>query len=121
DLRLIGEKESLRKHEIPSRIIIDFEPFTPQNGLLTSSMKHYRHKLAAHYADRLKLPSSIQQRLKNMIETATGKSISIDNSEDNVFLNIGGDSLAAVRLSKMIENDLGISLSLNILFDPQMN
>ncbi|CAF3354563.1 unnamed protein product [Rotaria socialis] len=121
DLRSIGQKESLRKHEIPSRIIIDFEPFTPQNGLLTSSMKHCRHKLAAHYADRLKLPSSIQQRLKNMIETVTGKSISIGSSKDNIFLNIGGDSLAAVRLSEMIENDLGISFSLNLLFDPQMN
>ncbi|CAF3892415.1 unnamed protein product [Rotaria sp. Silwood2] len=121
DLRSIGEKESLRKHEIPSGIIIDFEPFTPQNGLLTSSMKLCRYKLAAHYADRLKTSNSIEQRLKTIIETVTGQSISTDNKEKNVFLSIGGDSLAAIRLSRMIENDLGIPLSFNILFDSTMN
>ncbi|CAF4227794.1 unnamed protein product, partial [Rotaria sordida] len=121
DLHSIGEKESLRKYEIPSRIIIDFEPFTSQNGLLTSSMKPCRHKLAAHYADQLKIPNAIEQRLKTIIENVTGRLISIDNKEENVFLSIGGDSLAAIRLSRMIENDLGISLSFNILFDPKMN
>jgi thioester reductase-like protein len=37
-----------------------------------------------------------------------------------VFLSVGGDSLSAVRLSRMIENDLGIPLPLNIFFDPKM-
>jgi fatty acid CoA ligase FadD9 len=120
DLRSIGEKESLRKHEIPSRIIIDFQPFTSENGLLTSSMKPCRHKLAAHYADRLKAPNDIEQRLKTIIETATGQSI-VTNKEENVFLSVGGDSLSAVRLSQMIENDLGLPLPLNVLFDPKMN
>ncbi|CAF1143253.1 unnamed protein product [Didymodactylos carnosus] len=120
DLRSIAEKESLRKHEIPSRIIIDFQPFTSENGLLTSSMKPCRHKLAAHYADRLKTTSiTIEQQLKTIIETATGQSMSIDK-EDNLFLANGGDSLSAVRLSRMIENDLGIPIPLNILFDPKM-
>ena len=121
DLRSIAEKESLRKHEIPSRIIIDFEPFTSQNGLLTSSMKLCRPKLAAHYADRLKTSDNIEQRLKTIIETVTGRSISTDNKDENVLLTVGGDSLAAVRLSRMIENDLGIPLSSNLLFDPKMN
>jgi fatty acid CoA ligase FadD9 len=119
DICSIAEKESLRKHEIPSRIIIDFEPFTPENGLLTSSMKPCRHKLAAHYADRLKPPNTIEQRLKSIIETVTGQSMS-SGKEENFFLNVGGDSLAAVRLSRMIENDLGIPLPLNILFHPKM-
>ncbi|CAF4305555.1 unnamed protein product [Adineta steineri] len=54
DLQTIAKKESLRKHEIPSHIIIDFQAFTPENGLLTSSMKPCRHKLATYYADQLK-------------------------------------------------------------------
>jgi fatty acid CoA ligase FadD9 len=120
DLRSIGEKEALRKHEIPSRIIIDFQPFTSENGLLTSTMKPCRHKLASHYADRLKTPNDdIEQRLKTIIQIVTGQSVSKEK-EENVFLNAGGDSLSAVRLSRMIENDLGIPLPLNILFDPQM-
>ena len=119
DLRLIGKKEALRSHEIPSQIIIDYEPFTSENGLLTSSLKPCRHKLAAHYAHRFKPSNNIEQRLKNMIETTTGQSISTDQTE-NVFLHLGGDSLAAVRLSRMIENDLGVTLPLDILFDPKM-
>jgi fatty acid CoA ligase FadD9 len=120
DLRLIGERESLRKHEIPSHIIVDFEPFTPENGLLTSSMKPCRHKLASHYADRLKTPNTIEQRLKTIIESITGQSISTDK-EENALLSVGGDSLAAVRLSRMIENDLGISVPVNILYEPKMS
>lgn len=47
DFRSLAHKESLRHHEIPSHIVIDFHPFTPENGLLTSSMKPCRHKPAA--------------------------------------------------------------------------
>ena len=64
DLRSLAKKESLRVHEIPAQIVIDFEPFTPENGLLTSSLKHCRHKLAARYADRLKISKTIDQRLE---------------------------------------------------------
>jgi fatty acid CoA ligase FadD9 len=119
DLRLIADKESLRKHEIPSRLIIDFEPFTPENGLLTSNMKPCRHKLAAHYGDRLKQYNTIEQRLKTIIETTVGQSFST-GKEDDVFISTGGDSLTAVRLSRMIENDLGISVPLRALLQPNM-
>jgi len=117
-LRSLATKESLRKHEIPCRLIIDFEPFTPENGLLTSSMKLCRYRLAAHYSDRLKAAESIENRLKNMIEKATGRRLTTDQATN--FLSIGGDSLAAVRLSRMIHDDLGIPIPLNILFESNM-
>jgi fatty acid CoA ligase FadD9 len=119
DLCSIAEKELLRKHEIPSRLIIDFEPFTPENGLLTSTMKPCRHKLAAHYGDRLKQSNTIEQRLKTIIETTTGKSFSTDAGDD-VFIPTGGDSLTAVRLSRSIENDLGISVPISALLQPNI-
>ena len=121
DLRSIGEKESLRPHEIPSQIIVDFDPFTSENGLLTSSLKHCRPKLAAHYAHRFTKSNNIQQRLKTIIQAVTGQSIDAEEDDEKTFVSVGGDSLAAVRLSRMIENDLGVSLPLNILFDPKMN
>jgi fatty acid CoA ligase FadD9 len=119
DLRLIAEKESLRKHEIPSRLVIDFQPFTPENGLLTSTMKPCRHKLAAYYGDRLEKAKTIEQQLKMIIETATGQSLLTDD-KDNVFIPTGGDSLTAVRLSRTIENDLGITVPMSILLAPNM-
>ena len=121
DLRSIGERESLRPHEIPSQLIIDFDPFTPENGLLTSSLKHCRPKLAAHYAHRFTKSNNIQQRLKTIIQAVTGQSIDAEEDDEKTFVSVGGDSLAAVRLSRMIENDLGVSLPLNILFNPKMN
>lgn len=119
DLHLLAEKESLRKHERPSRLVIDFEPFTSENGLLTSTHKPCRYKLAAYYGDRIKTCKTIEEQLKAIIETTTGKSL-LKDDEDNVFIPTGGDSLTAVRLSRIIENDLGISVSLSVLLEPNI-
>jgi fatty acid CoA ligase FadD9 len=118
DLRSIGEKDSLRPREIPSRLIIDFQPFTPENGLLTSSMKLCRYKLAAHYADRIKSTvstTSVQQRLKQIIESVRGAAV---GEQQTSLISSGTDSLSTVRLSKLIEKDLGTCIPLHILFDP---
>ncbi|CAF1312551.1 unnamed protein product [Adineta steineri] len=119
ELHSIGLKESLRKHEIPLRIVIDFEPFTVENGLLTSSMKPCRPKLAAKYADRLKKTFNIEKQLKTIIETVTGETLTNDNEVN--FLIGGGNSLTAVRLSRMIREDLGVTVPVSILFEPTMN
>ena len=120
DLRSIAKKESLAKHEIPSHLVIDVEPFTAENGLLTSSLKPCRPKLAAHYADRLKPTRSIQTRLETILHNVNG-SVVPQKDDDHIFLSGGGDSLAAVRLSRMIENELGISVPVSTLFEPNMN
>ncbi|UJR29135.1 hypothetical protein I4U23_010349 [Adineta vaga] len=119
DLRSIAKQQALRAHEIPSHLIIDFEPFTPENGLLTSSFKPCRHKLAAYYGERLRATKTIDQRLKVIIEAATGHSLSNDDKE-HLLLSNGGDSLQAVRLSRMIEKDFGIPVPISILFDSNM-
>jgi fatty acid CoA ligase FadD9 len=119
DLRQIADKESLRAHEIPSRLVIDLCPFTADNGLLTSSMKPCRYKLAAHYADRLRPADSIEQQLQSILESTRGRRLAPDE-RDTPLIGTGTDSLAAVRLSRQIEHDLGIALPLSALFDPTM-
>ena len=119
DLISMAEKESLRTYEIPSIILIDFEPFSCENGLLTSSHKPCRHKLSAFYSERLKAMNTVDQRLKTIIETASGRSLS-DNDAQDLLLANGADSLTAVRLSRMIENDLGVPVPISVLFDPTM-
>ena len=121
DIRSIAKKESLRPHEIPFHLVIDFEPFTPENGLLTSSLKPCRHKLAAHYADQLKPRKDIQQQLKSILETVIGQSIGDNDEDDQNFISAGGDSLTAVRLSRMIEQNLGIPIPTSMLFQSNMN
>jgi fatty acid CoA ligase FadD9 len=118
DMRSIATKESLGKHEITFRIIIDFEPFTAENGLLTSSLKLCRRKIASHYADRLKNHRTIEERLKDMLEITTGQQLSMNKSIN--FMAIGGNSLAAVRMSRMIQDELGVNMPLDVLFESEM-
>ncbi|CAF1105727.1 unnamed protein product [Adineta steineri] len=119
DLQTIAAQQSLQKHEIPSKLIIDFQPFTSENGLLTLSMKLCRYKLAAHYADRLNDNKMIDSRLKNIIEKVTGQQLS-NMENDHFFITMGEDSLTSLRLSHMIRNDLGVSIPFNLLFQPNM-
>ena len=108
DLCLIPTKESLRQHEIPSPLLMDFEPFTPENGLLTSSMKPCHPKLAVYYTERL----------RTLIENVTGRSLTSDDNDS--FMAADGNSLTAVRLSRMIQNDLGVPMPVNVLFQSDM-
>ena len=62
---------------------------------------------------------TIEQQLKQVIETKTGQSLATDD-HDHAFIPTSGDSLAAVRLSRIIENDLGISVPLNLLLQPNV-
>ncbi|CAF1425221.1 unnamed protein product [Adineta ricciae] len=119
DLRTIGVKESLQKYEIPSKIILESQPFTPENGLLTLSMKLCRYKLAAHYADRLKENRTVDDRIKDMIESITGQQLPIGQNRP-ISITMGADSLTGLRLSHMIRKDLGVSIPLQVLFDSNM-
>lgn len=119
DIRSIAIKESLGKHEIPFKLVIDFAPFTAENGLLTSSLKLCRQKIALHYADRLKDHRTIEERINDMLETATGQQLSLDKAID--LMAIGGHSLAAVRMSRMIQDELGVNMPLDVLFQSKMS
>ena len=118
DIRSIAAKESLGKHEIPLRLIVDFEPFTAENGLLTSSLKLCRRKIASHYTDRLKSHCTIEERLQRMLEISTGQQLSTDTAIN--FMTVGGHSLAAIRMSHMIQDELGVNMPLDLLFESKM-
>ena len=49
ELRRIGSENSLPGWEIPVDIILDPDPFTVENGLLTSTLKKSRPKLEQKY------------------------------------------------------------------------
>ena len=60
---------------------------------------------------------NVQQRLQQIIESVRGKRT---DEQETSLISSGTDSLSTLRLSKMIENDLGISIPLHILFDPNV-
>ena len=83
-------------------------------------MKLCRHKLAAHYADRLKDTESVEDQLKTILETVTGQKLPTDRG-GHFFRDVGVNSLAGLKLAHTIRHDFGISISLDLLFERNMN
>ena len=53
DITKLGRQANLAPHEIPPSLILDTEPWTPENGLLTISFKLARPALKRHFQQRL--------------------------------------------------------------------
>ncbi len=71
ELQTIARKNSLPGWEVPVGIILEFEPFTSENNLLTSTMKANRPMLEKKYKNALeglyaKVIPSVGQRCVNL-------------------------------------------------------
>ena len=114
DLCTNATKESLQKHEIPRKIVIDFQVFTPENGLRALSMNLCRPELVGYYVHQLKDNNSIDDQLKMIIEKATKHQLSVNETDQ--LLITDEDSLIGLRLSHMIFYGFGVSIPLSFLF-----
>jgi hypothetical protein len=98
----------LASYEIPKGLLLDMDGWTSDNGKLTPSGKPVRRNLEKAHNIRLnalfnKLEAAdinTQKRLKNIMQAALG----IDSLNDNSkFVEIGGDSLSAVKVLSNIK------------------
>ena len=137
----IGRESGLRSFEIPRDIIIADEPFTQENGLLSSVNKpirpairnRYGQELEAIYEahertrqnelDALKLEKrllSTEERLAVLLNSTLG--VRCDKEErSKTFHELGGDSLGAVQLSIYIEREFGVSIKGDQILSPRGN
>ena len=121
DLRCLAKQEQLRPYEIPHQFIIEPNKFTSENGFLTATLKLCRYKLHQHYGHRFNNNErSLELILQQIINSFNETSSYDDENKIQLLSSIVTDSLSGVRLSKLIEKDLGLSVPLNILFDPSM-
>ncbi|MDT3444891.1 carboxylic acid reductase [Pseudofrankia sp. BMG5.37] len=141
ELRDIAAKEGLRSFEVPRDFIVEREPFTHENGLLSSVHKRMRPALEAKYRDRLEqLYIELERRqaenlvaLKNLdndtsvldkvvkaLEVALGVE-EIDPSAPLGFVDLGGDSLGASRFSAMLADIFGVEVPVNAILSPAGN
>jgi fatty acid CoA ligase FadD9 len=119
-LRAVAGREGLRPHEIPKGVVVDPPvagrlPWTPENGLLTATLKLDRRALDAHYADRIRdAYGRAETDTDHDVEPSDGGVRSVDRvrhlvanllhlSFDEVdpsrtFADHGGGSLAALEL-----------------------
>ena len=138
EMQRIAKENDLKSFEVPRDFIIEMEPFSQENGLLSSVRKRLRPALKARYEAQLEglyeehaarsrgeyeaLKDSscaldTRQKLTRLLEISLGNE-SLEHSAGKTFSELGGDSLAAVSLSLAIEDIFGVSLGADSLLSP---
>jgi acyl carrier protein len=120
--RVVFLKAQLRSFEILRGIYLEPEPFTSQNQKLTVSLKPSRTFLSTFYETNLEnLYSEIDLKTKNSktlekLKDLVQQTLQIENvSENEFFLNIGGDSLTAINLTSLINKTFDTRIPAKIL------
>lgn len=137
----VAQKEELKPFEIPRDVILEYEPFTQENGLLSSVRKRLRPALKRKYGPALEaLYEAHEQSGEDRIEALKAgdsklttleklviilenqlKVEIIDATEPRTFTQLGGDSLGASLFSMSIEEVFGVSLAADELLSPTGN
>jgi len=136
-LQEVAKAAELQSYEIPRDFIVETEPFSLENGLLTGIRKLAWPKLKAHYgpaledlyvslaagqADELRalrqhgaegpaLPTVI--RAASALLGASG-----EVSADAHFTDLGGDSLSALTFGNLLEEIFGVEVQVGIIVSP---
>lgn len=128
EFRKVAADENLNSYEIPSAILVEFEAFGESNGLLSDHRKLVRPRLSEKYGPRLAaLYEQLQSGRDELLDwlrahgaeeetvSTVRRAIAVslqseakDIAETAKFRNLGGDSLTAVYLSRLLEQIYGI-------------
>ena len=141
EIQEIARKEELKRFEVPRDFIIEHEPFSQENGLLSSVRKKLRPALQRKYGERLEnmyedqerrqedelkalkdpdSPLTTLERLGKLLELNL-KIEDIDLEKPLNFGDLGGDSLGAVMFSLSIEEVFDVSLPADVILSPTGN
>ena len=126
EFKALATENSLQSYEVPMGVILNNFLFSPENQLLTPSLKNARSKIYEYFKTKFEeeyknIDSSQKQLLKMLNDfTINSKNQSKDEKTEinleNLF-EFGFDSLAAVQLKKFLENRLNISVPLENIFN----
>jgi fatty acid CoA ligase FadD9 len=137
-LQEIADEERLNSYEIPRDFLIEAEPFSLANGLLSEIGKHQRPKLRERYGERLEqLYAQLAQDQiavlrslrgggadKPVLETvsralqATLAVSASDVTPQARFADLGGDSLSALSFSTLLEEIFGVEVPVGMIVGP---
>ncbi len=141
ELKRVGATGDLKTFEIPRDFIVETEPFSQANGLLTALRKRIRPALQRKYGDHLEqlyanveciqaarlgaLRSkandlSVTEKIGKALEAFLGVD-NLDVSQPHSFAQLGGDSLGAVGFAALIEDIFGVELPVNTILSPTGN
>ena len=140
EMRAVAAKANLRTFEIPRDFIIEYEPFSFENGLLTSMRKRRRPALKSRYGEQLEAlyaaqdrrqeeelralsrdsSLSVREKLIKALEASLGvEAGGVDVSQS--FSGLGGDSLGATGFAMLLNEIFNVEVSVNTILSPAGN
>jgi fatty acid CoA ligase FadD9 len=137
-LREVAAASALQAYEVPRDIIVEREPFSAENGLLAGVGKVLRPALKVRYGEALEqLYSRIAQRQDAELDIlrregaaapvlatvyrAAGSVMgmgALDPQRPISFADLGGDSLAAVSFSLLLEDIFSLPVEVGLIMHP---
>ncbi|WP_236789577.1 carboxylic acid reductase [Amycolatopsis sp. GM8] len=137
-LRQTAKDAGLRLFELPRDFLVETEPFSTRNGLLSDVRKLVRPKLKEHYGERLEgLYAELAEREADELSALrrTGRQqpvldtvlraaqamlgcASTELSGEAHFTDLGGDSLSALSFSSLLKEIFGIDVPVGVIVSP---
>lgn len=137
-IQQISAESGLNSYEIPRDFLLEPEPFSQENGLLSGIGKLLRPALKAHYSEqleaiyrdidnkRLSLVEGLRAQRDELptletVERAVHLTLGVEMaalSAASNFGDLGGDSLAAFSFASMLENIFQIDVPIQITNSP---
>lgn len=137
-LQRIAKDAALNSYEIPRDFLIETEPFTVENGLLSGIGKLLRPKLDERYGERLQqLYAELAEGQANellalrreaadlpVLETVSRAARALlgcattDLRPDAHFTDLGGDSLSALSFSNLLRDIFDIDMPVGVIVSP---
>lgn len=141
ELRRVAAAADLKPFEVPRDFLIETEPFSRDNGLLTALRKRIRPAIQRKYADRLEAlyaeldrkqhadaaalressaELTVLERVGKALEASLGiEHVDLDTSA--TFTELGGDSLGAIEFAALLEDLFAVEVSVNSILSPAGN
>jgi fatty acid CoA ligase FadD9 len=137
-LRQAGKLAELQSYEVPVDFLVESEPFTEDNGLLSGVGKLLRPKLKEHYGQRLEelyaeLAANRATELRALRDGAAHRPV-IDTltraaeallglaggspEPDAHFIELGGDSLSALTFSNLLQDIFDVEVPVGQIIGP---
>jgi fatty acid CoA ligase FadD9 len=137
-LQATARTAELQSYEVPVGFLIETDPFTATNGLLSGVGKHLRPKLTERYGERLEqmyadLAEARSDELRALTESAADQPV-IDTviqaaqallgvpgsapTPDAHFTDLGGDSLSALSFSNLLGEVFGVEVPVGVIIGP---
>ncbi|KAA9157338.1 carboxylic acid reductase [Amycolatopsis acidicola] len=140
-LQRTAREAGLESYEIPRDFLVETEPFTMANGLLSDIRKLLRPRLRERYGERLEelyteLSRSQNEELRALRRGGPGQPVyetitraaqallgcsSSDLDAEAHFTDLGGDSLSALTFSKLLGEIFHVEVPVGVLISPAAN